>query len=280
MSSAAIIHTLPYPALEAGNLSYPDGKYEAAIKMGDDGRSVKITHKITNAPFLESLITEGTAQFGCYLSVPKVGVRQLHLCQPKKHGQEMKWEDEINAEAPKLRPVLLYTGNERKHSLTKKDGVAEIWQGKEISLPEGAKLARGDFLTINSTEYALLRPRLNEEYEPGTFNVKPDTEGGFYFAVDAAPDIFSLLQLKQDPSLRQAILAAVVGQCFAILQKDYSEDDDNSIEDFPNLKVLRQKLQNELDCDWNDEGFDPLLAATRLYPVSISSPHDQEEEEE
>ena len=276
VKSSPIVHALPYPALEAGNLSFPDGNYEPNIKMGQDGHSAAIEHNITGAPFIERLIEEGVVGFYCLLSIPKSSVRKLYKTD---RAGPIKWEKDIVSEPPKLRPILVYTGEDKEYTLTEECGVAELWQGKTINLPRGARLARGSFQNVKSSEHNLIRFKKTDEYSRGMIDVKVSTEDGFYFVVNAAPDIYNFVQRRGiNEPLSNSILTAVVARCFSILLNDYKENEENSNDSFPNLERLSENLKQEYGCDWNDESFDPMLAATKLYP--FQAPHEKNMDDE
>ena len=275
MKSSPIVHALPYPALEAGNLSFPEGQYEADANISKDGRSVEIEHKISGAAFIENLIDEGLVKFACQLSVPKAGVRRLLITGRKG---EIELDESIMGEPPKLRPVVLYHNEAIKnideaneYQLTKSCGVAEIWQGRKVSLLNGTRLARGNFLNITPSEYHFIRVKVSDDYEPGTFTVKPNTEEGFYFTVHAASDVAKFIQNPgKDKALRHSILTGVVGQCFSILKQDSDGNDEYTIEAFPNLLILSDKIKARFGYDWTDkDNFDPVRAATIMYPIEV-----------
>ncbi len=277
IKASPVVHTLPYPALEGGNLSFPEGLYEAKATMDKGDRFVEIEHIISGAPFIENLIEQGLVQFSCLLSIPKAGVRRL--IETEQKGR-VELDKSLNGEPPKLRPVLLYVGEDKEHEFTEKCGVAKIWQGKKITLPRGAKLARGDFFNITPSDYHFIRVRPSEKRDPGTFSVKPNTEDGFYFTVDAAIDVEKLIRNPgKNRALRYSVLTGVVGRCFSILGDEYSSEE-NSIEAFPNLRVLSDKLKAEFDCDWTDrDNFDPMLAATIMRPIEVPKALPDEDEE-
>lgn len=277
MKPNPIVHALPYPALEAGNLSFPKGDYDPIVTMGNDGRSVEIEHKVSGAPFIEKLIEQNEIEYYCLFSSPKSGVRKLFNTTQKG---EIRWEDSIVGEPPKLRSILIYTGEEKEYTLTKECGVAPLWQGKKIMLPKGARLARGSFLYVNASENKFLKFEAGEGYKPGSFKIEPRTEGGFHFCVIAAQDVFNFVQKHGiEDALRGGILTGVAAQCFSILQHDYRETEEDSNE-FSNLKALSNKLEHEFGCDWNDDEFDPTLAATTLYPIRVPRAEQEEEDDE
>ena len=275
IKSSHIVHALPYPALEAGNLSFPSGSYEPKVEIGQDGHSIEIEHNITGAPFIEKLIEEGVVGFYCLLSIPKSSVRELHKTD---RSGVIRWEKDIVSEPPKLRPILVYTGEDKEYTLTEKCGVAELWQGRTLTLPRGARLARGSFINVKASEYNLIHLKKSDEHNPGTIDVEVSTEGGFYFVVTAAPDIFNFVKKGGNNSLRSSILTAIAARCFSILKDEYQENEDNSNDSFPNLKILSAKLEQEYGYDWNDENFDPMLAATKLYPFQVSNEKNMDDE--
>ena len=272
VKSTNIIHALPYPVLEAGNLSFPQGSYEPKIDILEDGCSIEIEHKISGAAFIEKLIREGSVQFYCLFSAPKTGIRTLHETD---RTARIEWEASIVGQPPRLRPMLVYTGEDQEYELTQECGVAELWRGKKIILPKGARLARGSFVDVNSSEHSFLRFSREAKFERGRCSVFPNHEEGFYFTIKAAPDVFDLVQRKgMNAALRSGILTGVVCHCFSILKYMYKETEDDSNE-FPNLKTLSAKLERDFGCDWNDDDFDPMLAATTLYRFDVSSAEDE-----
>ena len=274
-----IVYALPYPALEAGNLSFPQGSYEPEVRMREDGHSIEIEHRISGAPFIERLIEEGVVNYYCLFSVPKTGIRTLYKTAKV---DKVSWEKSVVGQPPRLRPLLIYTGEDRKCKLTAKCGVANLWQGKSITLPKGARLARGEFLDVNNSEYSFLRfaKGNGDEFKRGSFKVLPSNEDGFYFKIEAAPDVFDFVQKNgMDVALRAGILTGIVGQCFSILKYKYKETDEDS-NDFPNLRTLSSKLESEYGSDWNDDDFDPMFAATTLYPLQVPSTVIDDDEDE
>ena len=272
MKSSAIVHALPYPVLEAGNLSFPSGSYETEVVVGSDGHSATVTHTISGTPFIEQLVADGTAEFYCHLSIPKSGVRRL--IKTGRHGS-CEWDADIVGESPKLQPVVLYIGDEAEHELPESNDVAEIWQGRKVILPKGARLARGDFFNVNSSDHSFIRFKEDMDYSPGTFRVQESHEDGFYFTVWAHGDIVKFVQHYGDnDELRVATLTGIVAYCFSMLKNWHSSNDDdtNRLVEFPNLKLLSAKLEEEIGWDWTDENFDPVLAATTMYPIRVPAP--------
>ena len=242
------------------------------MPSGNSATKVTIRHELKGAPFVEKLIQNGKAQFACLLSVPKTGFRKL--CRADSDEQEISWDLDIAGEHPILGPVIVYVGDGMSCKLTGKDGVAGIWQNRKIEFPKGARLARGRYLRTSNTMRQLLRVQCSESMKKGGFTVKPNSNDGFYFALEAARDIFQFLQNPQGESaLRKSILVHAVSQCLNILKTDYgaSQEDDETgqWEQYRNLKSLSDLLGDRNMGHWSDEDFDTVRVATELYPIEV-----------
>ena len=278
---SSTVRSLPYPAIENGNFSFPKGDYQVDSQLsGNSGTKVLLRHQLSGASFIENLIKKGEAKFACFISVPKTAYRKLHLADTSE--QEVTWDLDVVGEPPKLLPVILYVGGGLKHKLTKQDGVATVWQKRKVKIPKGARLARGRYLQPSATIQDLLYVRHKNDMKPGSFAVKDHTNNGFYFSLDTATDIFMFLQSPQGNSLlRDSILAHAVSRCFGILRKDYGtpEGDDQSEDhwnQYSNLRALADKLVTQDMPHWGDEDFDPVKTATELYPIRVPTMNEEE----
>ncbi|MCY4379013.1 MAG: hypothetical protein OXC39_04200 [Candidatus Dadabacteria bacterium] len=276
---SSLVRALPYPSIEAGNFSFPDGEYDVNFETSEV-ISVEITHRITNAPFLQRLIDGRKAKFGCLVSVPLTSYRKLHLSDSPK--QTVKWELKIVGEPPMLCPVVICL-EEIKHIFGQNDGVAEIWQGAEVVIPKGARLARGEYRRTSSSLSQLIKVSNTPEMKPGSFEVKPCAEDGFYFNLNVAEDLFKLIQSYQFSYLRRSILVHVASRCLEILSKEYGlkpEEDENSKswEIYRNLVALTNELEKKGLSHWSDDDFAPEKVATSLYPLEVPNENDLEAE--
>lgn len=118
----SIVKALPYPAIEDGNFSFPNGVYEIKPKAsGNSETKATLCHELKGASFVEKLIQNGEAKFACLVSVPKTGFRKL--CIANSNEQEIIWDLNVVGEPPILGPVIVYVGDGMRHKLTKQDGV-------------------------------------------------------------------------------------------------------------------------------------------------------------
>ena len=277
---SSTVRSLPYPALEDGNFSFPNGSYDVSTQLlGNSGTKVRLKHEISNAPFIDKLVNDGDAKCACLVSVPKTGYRKLYITDSR--SQEIEWNLDIAGEPPMLRPVVLYIGNEKAYTLNRRDGVAEVWQKQKISLYKGARLASGRYLRPSISIQSLLTVKQKEEMKAGSFTVVPNTNEGFYFTMYAASDIFNFVQNPQgNIELRGSILTHAVSQCFSILERDYGVEIGDESEDqwsqHKNLVALAEWLDAQDMPKWFDDDFDPVCTATELYQIRIPEVNEDE----
>ncbi len=261
-----VLRALPYPVLVDGNLSYPEGEYAVDVLQTDD-TSVTIRHKVRNVPFLDRLIRQGQARYGCLIAVPLTGHRKLHLSDEER--QHIKLDMTVVGEPPMLRPLIVSVA-EISRTLGSDSGAAEVWQGREITFPKGARLALRGYLRPSSSVHELLQINRNEQLPAGSFEVAPCTDDGFYFKVSAASDLCQFLQnAGEHKNHRGSILTHIVSRCFEILRKDYSgqsEDGGREWEQYSNLKALAADLEGYDLPLWDADNFSADLVATKRYP--------------
>lgn len=272
------VRSLPYPVLEDGNLSYPEGEYTVAIALQADGKSVTVHHRVKAAPFLDRLLAEDKARYGCLVSIPLTGYRRLHLSRDV--NQLVEWGINVVGEPPMLRPIIVSVA-EISCKLGPEDGVKEAWQGRQITIPKGARLAVHDYLRATASLSQLLEIVKAPHLRDGSFEVEPCAEEGFYFKVSVASDLFSFLQNAGGREEHQgSIFTHIVSRCFEILKQDYGqgeEDEEGTAwEPFRNLLALSEELKRRNLQVWYQEDFSADKVATELYPHRLPQPELEE----
>ena len=265
---AEFVRAFPYPVLEDGNLSFPNGIYDQEFKRGKDNSSVVLTHTLQGAHFLEHLISQGKAVFACAVSIPVTGYRKLHVSREAKH--EIFWEPPQLGEPPYFRSLILIT-KRIKHTLTKEDEVGPEWIDQKITLERGTKIAFGSFYRMSSCAEQLVAISEDSNLDKGSFLAQPCASDGFYFDVKVASDLYTFLKVPgESRSHCDSIATHIVSSCFSILQKEYSDDNEqDSWRAHSNLRALAQELDHRGLKTWFDEGFSPEKAATVMYPHKV-----------
>ena len=272
---SVVVRSLPYPVLEAGNLSYPHGEYRVEPSPRHDGRSAELRHHVVNAPLVETMLREGRAVYACLVSVPRTGYRKLE--QSSSAVQVVRWDLDQVGEPPLLQPVIL-AADRVTRAIGPGDGVARAWQGRTLTIPAGARLARAAYLRAVSSRFHMLRFRCDPSMSPGSFRVEECAEEGYYFLVRAASDLFTFVQQPQGHVRhRGSVLTHMVGRCLELLTRPREDGDAGGPrwwDSHRNLQALADELKQRELGHWDDDDFPADEVSSRLHPHEPPPPSD------
>ena len=256
LSNAIRAHN--HPVLEPGNLSYPDGRYTVEFIPGSDRSSFTLTHQIEGAPLIVRLLKQKGAQYVCTVSSPISAYRETHVSNEAAH--KIQWDMEDLGEPPLFTPMILCTASRRLNLSQDQDGVHSLWNGAHVSLQQGSRLALGHVIQLRSSIFHLLSFRKKEDLQEGTFFVGAETEP-FRFLVNLSPELHKFLKLSGADLTRKNIITHIVTACFALLQRDFTDDNEDR-----NLLALAEFLESKSLPHWKDcKNFRPEEVATALY---------------
>ena len=276
LSNAIRAHS--YPVLEAGNLSYPDGRYIVDFSPGSDRSSFTLKHQIEGAPLIVRLLKQEQAKYVCTVSSPISAYRRTHVSDKVTH--EIRWDMEDLGEPPLFTPMILCTTSRKLDLSQDRDGVHRLWHGARISLQQGSRLALGHVIQLRSSIFNLLSFSKREDLKDGTFFVDADTEP-FQFRVNLSSELHKFLKFAGTGPTREHIITHIVTACFALLQRDFADDseEEGGWQTHRNLLALAEFLENRGLPHWSDsENFRPEKIATALYPLIL--PHEDDGDED
>ena len=190
LSNAIRAHS--HPVLEAGNLSYPDGRYTVDFIPGSDRASFTLKHHIEGAPLIVRLLKQKEAQYVCTVSSPISAYRETHVSNEAAH--KIQWDMEDLGEPPLFTPMILCTASRRLNLSQDQDGVHSLWNGARVSLQQGSRLALGHVIQLRSSIFHLLSFQKKEDLQEGTFFVDAETEP-FRFLVNLSPELHKFLKI-------------------------------------------------------------------------------------
>ena len=219
---------------------------------------------------IEEWMKAGKLNFICSVASPRSMYRGIHVSNTPQ--QTIEWVQEDLGEPPMFTPMLV-AREEIRHTVdSKTDGLNPIWDGREIILNAGARVAVGQTFKFQSGLNGILEFNKDEELAPGQVRVEPSSENGFTFKVYLAPNLYNHLRYRRKEMPGTNIMVHVVSTALGILQKDYSEaadEDGTGWQSYRNLVGLADLLQRHGAGLWSDENFKPELAATILYPHPV-----------
>lgn len=278
-----IARALPYPTLEDGSSSFLHSSYQFDCQIQQDKQSAKLTHKLKNTGRIEKLIAENKINYGCLVAIPKMSYRKLYLSKENEHT--IQWPSADAIELLLLRPVILAV-EDFKATFTSEDGIAEVWQNREITFPKGARIASKRYLKASLNISEMLKIESDPDMMPGAFKVFLLEDGRFQ--VKVAQNLYRFIQKPNGADRhRKSILTHMISRCFEILQQTYksnesneSNEEDRVWESIINLRIIADDLKARNLPIWDEEGFEPDLVATKLEPhiPTDLNPTDEEDE--
>ena len=259
------VRSFPWPVLQRGDPSFPDGVFSTEIEASSNRRSIRLTHQLAGVPLIERLINQNKACFACTVASPISAYRLLHRSNHSSY--QVQWDVKDLGAPPLFLPFVVVTDSIECVLDSARDGVAELWDGSTICLPKGAKLIVAPAFQLQSALLQLLTFKLDPDLLDGQLIVKPSEESGFRFNVHMAEDLFRFLEFKRDPTTRRNIMTHIVSAALSHLHHRYAKDDGTEgWKSFGNLRALAEYLEANSLPIWVDDEFNPEYVATTLGP--------------
>ena len=276
-SSSNAVRTHAFPVLEAGNLSFPEGRYALAFEPGKDRSSFVLRHRVEGAPLISRLIAEGAANYLCAVSSPISSYRRTYLSSDP--SQRISWDTDDLGEPPLFTPMIVSVSCFDLTLDQIRDGVHDIWHDRSVSVVKGDRIALGRVVQLKSSILHLLSFHADRNLTGGTFFVDAEAEQGFRFRVNLDPRLHSFLKYAAKNRIRENIMTHIVAACLALLQREFRDDDDvdGGWRSHRNLRALADFLDSKNLPHWSDDDFRPERVATSLYPHAL--PPDQNGED-
>ena len=264
----------PWPTLEAGNMSFPNGNYTIVCEDKEPGQSFTLRHQVAGAPLLERWLDENKVAYICSVAAPRSMYRKLHKSDAPE--QLIAWRQQDLGEPPMFTPMIVACEAIQHKAAAETDGLNHIWNGIELAIPKGGRIAIGSTFGFKSGMDGMLDFKENKSLSDGTFKVTANTDGDFKFNVELAPDLHQYLRHRRNDPIGRNIMVHIVSRALGILQEDYSEDDgEEGWQSYQSLISLTQQLEEKGVPHWSAETFHPEYAATTLYPHILPPPEGQ-----
>lgn len=255
-----------YPILEAGNVSFPRGRYAVEFGPGERRASIVLRHDLENVALIRRFVEEGVARYCCTVSSPVSSYRRMHYSIHP--SQEIGWDSDDLGEPPLFTPMVI-AFEARTLELSDQDDVHPIWEGRTIEIARGSRLAVGPVVRLKPTLLHLLRIDEDINLRDGTFQVDAESQP-FQFVVKVSVDLHRYLQYGPRDNIRGHVMTNVVTACLALLQRDFSDDggqEEDGWQSDRNLMALADYLEENDVPHWTEvDDFRPEEVATRLYP--------------
>ena len=184
-SASNAIRSHGFPVLEAGNISFPNGRYILEFEPGRDRASFVLRHRIEGAPLISRLLDEDKARYVCAVSSPTSSYRRTHVSRTA--SQHIEWDQNDLGEPPLFTPMVVSVASCKLLLREKQDGVHWIWDEQMVAIERGSRLALGHVVQLRSSILQLLSLHAKKDLGDGEFYVDAETEQGFQFRVNLSP---------------------------------------------------------------------------------------------
>ena len=257
-----------WPVLESGNGSFENGVYSVVCEDKERGKSFFLEHEVQGAPLIEKWMQTDKLIFVCTVASPRSMYRALHKARAPK--QAIEWEQENLGDFPTFTPMMVAQHEIRHVADSSADGLSRIWDGKDLLLPRGARVAVGPTFRFQTGISGLLDFNLDPTLESGRFRIEPSPDDGFKFKVYLAPDLYEYLRYRRDEAAGMNVMVHIVSAALACLQQHYSKDDgEEGWQSYPNLLGLADMLEQNGLLHWSLKDFRPEVVATALHPHKL-----------
>ena len=265
-----------FPVLEAGNISFPNGRYIVKFTARGNRSSFDLTHRIEGARLISRLLEEGKALYVCAVSSPIASYRRTHAAKTPK--QTIEWDESDLGEPPLFTPMIVSAIRERLRLSEQGDGVHVIWNDRVVEIETGSKLAVGHVVGLRSSILSLLWFNRDESLGDGEFHVDAETEHGFRFRVSLHPQLHDFLRYPSKDGARNHIMTHIVTACLALLQRGFGEDTGGrGWRSHRNLRAFAESLEGKSLPHWSDDQFRPEEVATKLHPHVLPKVPEEDE---
>lgn len=248
----------PFPVLlEELSLDWLGAAYRPDVQIRPNRADIR--HTMTKIRTLERLIREGRAIWACELRCPTTLYSCVH--ESVRPEQRVAWHSEHVSEDVYVIPGLIALTEFQLQP--KPEEVSPVWRGAPIPIHPGAWLVRGAARRTKTIGQSLLQFRLDKRLRTGRMTVRYESsDESLRFHVSLAEDIWP------DRAVRHLQVAALIAAMGSMATAFPHPDDEPRI-----ARELRARLQQENVPAWDEDNFDPALAATVIEGFRRAAPH-------
>ena len=244
---------LPVLTEDDTRMDWKRARYRTTVRVKAGGASVD--NELHDAPELEELVDQGQAAWAVEVRCPKTLYAHTH--QRATSAFELSWSPSDVDGQLFLRPGLIATCDV---SLSTTGLTDSIWE-PPVLVPTGWWLAQGRTFKSQGLAESLLKFRRNADLQNGTMSVVPDTgSGNVQFIVSLAADLYDRRRTDRDIQIAGLVAA------FSQLKQSLNPDElDNTV-----FEAVKHRLEDAKIPTWEDDNYDPALAATTIEPFTTT----------
>ena len=243
--------SLPVLLEDGSRLDWVGATYKPLVRVGNCRTAV--SHSIKDAPTLDRLLMDGRAAWAVEVRCPKTLMALTETSSDS--NQRLEWDkDDVDGNA------YIIPGLMAIHDIDLAGAeLHPIWRQEPLRVPAGWWLARGNTRRVNTLARSLLRFRKEPGLGAGRMEITPILgTGDPHFVVKLATDIYD--DIRDSRTLQVAALIGVCGR----FPSEFKEGGPHA--DLAIVEEIRFRLNDAGVRLWDEENYDPALAATAIEP--------------
>jgi len=266
---------LDFPVLQEDSGDFVDAvSYQVTAHRFAD--KIEITHTLNGSSYISQLISEGAAQFSARLIYRDSSERHHESCNTTgvcvKQTVPLKF-----SYAPEVLPSIVLL-DDREITVDDASGLTDFWaKGSRFSIPKFSRIALGTRLSFtDGGVQSLMKLVCDKGLGAGEMKVvvkEAAGEGETPVELRCGERVFDCLKnvsasnpTTSSQSMGHAIVTQALCAVYAYMQ---NESKNQEYEVGGVLKAHLQLLESETGARWDDEDFNPSLAATKMQPYII-----------
>ena len=249
-----------------------------------DGKLI-IRHTIKGQSFVSQLLKTGDAKFSALLLYRDSSERQHRFCDAdtSAEGNEINATQTIPIKfsyAPEITPSIVILKN-KKISVDASSGLTDFWgQGEHFEIPPYSRIALGQKLKFTSGGLSKLMKIIpDENLNQGEMKVNVNEHAGegetpvsLYCGQGVFDELHKITEatLKKPRNAAESMRSAILTQALCAVYA-YMKNLDEDYESSGVLAKHLEMLESETGENWEDENFNPSLAATKMQPYTVKA---------
>lgn len=274
---------LEFPVLKTGGGNFLESvSYVVEATQAQYERKLCISHILKGNSFISQLIKDKKAKFSVSLFYEDNTERQKFVCEDYEYNDETSEiiaKQEITIDfcyAPKITPNIVIFENV-KIIVDDRSGLGDFWDGEIFTIPAYARIAHYPLEPFTSGDVSsLMWKDVDKDYPNGAVKTTVNETCGEAeqpIKITCATDVYDELNkgLKNNVGVnivaRQAIITQVLCAVYAYMStlKDKKSDIHKGL--LLHMEGVKEKTKE----DWENEDFNPSLAATKILPYAIGA---------
>ena len=273
----------PHPVLHSHTLDYSDPKAYQATFRRKDKIILEVQHTLARDTLVASLIEKKDASFYCTVSVRGTAFRRTKsTVDVNVQDDRVTACQEIELPAFKNRPEVfafagIFNHNAQMIPWREAKGVDNFHKPEDwadINFPSHSILAYSGWIRFFPMD-ALFQIKSDPNITQGVFTAETSYNPTIRITISMHNKLFDEVESNPNSSVRAHVLCASLIPTLKELQGKYEkfcdggDPDETESTDLEAAEGLKQYLISEKIPTWEDEGFDPVEAASRFKPAML-----------